>query len=165
MSPAANSQIQTPTFTEYFEVPEVLKEALQPLSKKQEDALKRLYPPKPPDFEGSEAEWAVNWALIRRGADFQFQQSFWYGRLQVGGSVADFSVYAPVRVIIRVQGVHWHYGLGSTKIEDDRLGKAKYMADGFSVVDIDENDALENPLYYVDEAFRGNDHSKTARGG
>lgn len=157
--------IDTPPFEEMFKVPELIKDAMQPLSAKEEKQMRRQFPPKPLIFDGSEAEWAVNWALERRGADFQFQANFWTGRLQAGGAVADFSVYSPVRIIIRVQGEHWHYGLGSAKIEDDRLQKAKFLADGFLVIDIDEDDALENPLYFVDEAFRGNDHSKTARGG
>jgi hypothetical protein len=129
---------------------------------------KRTYPPIPPAIvktvgKMTEPEWAIYWALGKQGAQFVFQQSFWYGRKQVGGAVADFTVYSPVTIVIRVQGEYWHYGMGSEKIENDLFQKMRFAADGFPCIDIDEIDATTSPMYYTKEALLGIDHSKGGR--
>jgi hypothetical protein len=151
-----------PSPSEDWSLPDFAKGASDIFTKK------RTYPPKPASFDkehgqASEPEWAIFWALTKLGATFVFQQSFWYGRKQIGGAVADFTVTIPVTIVIRVQGEYWHYGMGSDKIEADEIQKMRFEADGFTCIDIDETDAETNPLYYAREALLRIDHSKGAR--
>jgi G:T-mismatch repair DNA endonuclease (very short patch repair protein) len=123
---------------------------------------RRSYPPKPKDFQGTEPEWAVYWALSKLGVVFDFQPSFQGGRLHLGGLVADFIV-PDYQVIIQVQGIYWHYTLGARRQARDVLQRAQLEAQGYRVVFIDEDDALRNPIYYVREALRGIDHSEAVK--
>lgn len=115
----------------------------------------------PPEWPGSTAEWAVYWALTRLiGVEnFVYQYPLGGGRLQRGGQVVDF--YVPDRMlVIRVQGEHWHYELGSQIEVTDELLQVAIESQGFVCVDIDESDALRDPIYFVQEALRGRDHSR-----
>lgn len=117
-------------------------------------------PPPPPWFPGFLPEWYCYWALQKLGASFDYQSPLMGGRLEKGGAVVDFLVYLPVEVAIRIQGMYWHYQMGSQKIAYDRLQRAALEASGLRVIDIDEEDILRDPLFYVREALRGVEHSR-----
>lgn len=116
----------------------------------------------PAEFQGSGAEWAIYWALSSLKEDFQFQVPLMGGRIEAGGTVVDF--YLPAYLLlIRVQGIHWHYEIQPQRAQDDIL-KLALESKGFQVIDIDEDMALRDPIYYTKEALRGQDHSRRAGG-
>ena len=116
----------------------------------------------PDDWEGSIPEYFVMWALFKLGYKdrFDYQKPFGGGRLQKGGTVIDF--YLPeLNLVIMVQSVRYHY----TQIEQriaDNLIRAMLLSSGYRVVYIDEEDALSNPIFYVQEALKGIDMSRMA---
>ncbi len=117
----------------------------------------------PVEWPGSLAEWAVCWALEIQNIEYVYQANLIGGRTTTGGTVADF--YVPgYNLIIRVMGVYWHYEQGPLAINEDQLIKETLRTKGYVVVDIDEDDALAEPLYYVQEALKGIDHSRGETG-
>lgn len=115
----------------------------------------------PPDWPGTRPEWAVQYGLIRNGLqdglDFTYQ-----ARLPGVGagyySTVDFLI-PDYTIGIEVQGKYWHYGQGSNKIYTDMFRVSAFAGQGIKIIFIDEPDALSDPVYYVKEALRGNDHS------
>jgi hypothetical protein len=141
-------------------IPRPLQDLLTP--KKEEPP----YGSPPPDWKGTGAEWAVNWALMQLvGPEgYVSQYAVGGGRAYAGGTVVDFVV--PDRMlVIRVQGTHWHYELGRQIEVADEMLKLSIEARGYVVIDIDEEDCLTDPIYYVQEALRGIDHSRKSIGG
>lgn len=117
----------------------------------------------PPDFGGSLAEWAVFWALEQLHEEFDYQRAMDGGRLTLGGTVVDF--FIPSRLlIIRVQGTYWHYERGELVVNSDSYIKNALESKGYTVIDIDDTDALKDPLYFVTEALQYRDHSKGMKG-
>jgi hypothetical protein len=118
--------------------------------------------PNPPlEWVGSRPEWNVYWALTQLGKkpdqDFYFQSPQMGGRMTLGGVVVDF--YLPAEgLAIEVQSSYYHYQAYESKIEDIRNREQLELL-GVHVVYIDEDDTLTNPVYYVSEALKGNDHS------
>ena len=111
-----------------------------------------LFPPA--SWEGSDAEYAVEWALVSLKENHVFQ--FRVGSLaeQLGGHRVDF--YLPDRhIIIRVQVVYFHYQQGRRRdaqiIEYDEFQKQFLEQEGFTTIDIDSDDALREPIYYTKE--------------
>lgn len=115
---------------------------------------------------GTRPEWAIYWALTRMGfrdgEDFIYQavlpsvgRSYWS---QVDFLVPDFQLG------IEVQGLFWHYALGSERQQRDILRVAYFADRGIDIVFIDEDDALRDPMYYTSEALQRRDHSKLRRG-
>jgi hypothetical protein len=121
------------------------------------------FPNPPEDWTGTLPEWAINWALTRLGCVFYFQTALGGGRGIIGGFVADFYVIEPVELFIQVQGMHWHYELGTSKMQQDALQKALIESDGKTVIYIDEDDALKAPIYYTQQALLGIDHSLASK--
>lgn len=108
-------------------------------------------------------EWYVNWGLNRlgkkNGRDFNYR-----GEVKLISSLAtaaqlDFTMIDGTQIAIEVQGLHWHYELGFEKIAQDRVRRTELIAAGWVVIQIDEDDALRDPVYYVREALNGRDHS------
>lgn len=114
------------------------------------------YPEPPEDFIGSRPEWAVHWALTRLGVMFNFQTSFMGGRLFKGGAIVDFEI-PDLGLVINVQGNYWHYG-NSAKIASDKAQRIALEGQGLRVIWIQEEDALNNPLFFVRDALRGREH-------
>lgn len=135
-----------------------------------------------PRAGASLAEWAIWWALERLGIfaatrlspaqpmrlgseEFDYRYDIGLSqesgnKLTLGGAEADF--YVPSRrLAIRIQGLYFHYGLGADKIAFDELMRIFLEQQGVTVVDIDEDHALANPLYYAREALDGRDHSRS----
>lgn len=116
----------------------------------------------PPDWwTGTRPEWAVYWGLqkngLQDGLDFTYQ-----ARLPGVGagyySQVDFLVDT-YSIGIEVQGKFWHYGQGQQKIATDLFREQLFAGQGIKIVFIDEQDALEDPTYFVREALEGEDHS------
>ena len=135
----------------------------------------RLYSPPEPKpwllpprtWEGTLPEFAVYWghtALgLKEGIDFLYQSPVSGGRLNRGGTIIDFEEL-DVPVGIRVQGLYWHAYAGQDKIASDAMLKLQAESTGMTIIDIDEDDALRSPKYFVEEARGFRDHSRAGRG-
>ena len=108
-------------------------------------------------------EWYVNWGLERlgkkMGVDYDYR-----GEVELISSLSaaaqlDYTMTDGSQIAIEVQGIHWHYELGFNKIALDEVRKTELMSSGWIVIQIDEDDALRDPEYYVKEALAGRDHS------
>jgi hypothetical protein len=122
----------------------------------------KVEPPygKPPAaFTGSLAEWACMWALDKLKIAYEYQVAYFGGRLQLGGAVVDFYL-TDVNIVIRIQGMYWHYYSDTTKMYSDQIQKMALEGRGIIVIDIDEDKILKSPIYYVKEAYEGRDHSR-----
>ena len=130
-------------------------------------AAQRLDGPseEPPEWLlATKPEWYCYWALTRLGkipdVDFSFQSSLIGGRLELGGVVVDFLIYDPPDLGINIQGLHWHYGFGGDRKAHDAMARIQIEGRGIKLVYIDEDMVLRAPLYYVQEALKGIDHSR-----
>lgn len=107
-------------------------------------------------------EWYIYWALVRLGkkpgVDFSYRAETGFSQGLSGQTQLDFEILDGSDVAIEVQGTFYHYGMGSAKLIQDRV-RAGELANQWTVIDIDEDDALRNPIYYVSEALLGHDHS------
>lgn len=151
-----------------FKLPRISKPTLfkQPLGKAFAAIQREQIPAwrlPPVDWVGSEAEWAIAWALDQKRIEYAFQADMMGGRGMRGGVVIDF-LLPEYTLCIRVQGIHWHYNQGSGVVNADNMQKAALHAQGLTVIDIDEDHALRDPAYYVAEALMGRDHSMANRG-
>lgn len=119
----------------------------------------------PEDWTGTRPEWAIWWALERLG--YSAEDDFVYqAKLPGVGSsyysTVDFLIHS-VNIGIEVQGRYWHYGVGSDKEYHDTMRATLFAAQGITIIFIDEQDCLDDPMYYVQEALEGNDHSDIGR--
>ena len=118
---------------------------------------------KPMWFAGSTPEWAIYWAFLKlgyiEGVTFFYQSPFAGGRMFAGGGVLDFWV-PDIMIGIRVQGTYFHYGKGADTIAYDRLQKIQLEQLGNTVIDIDEEPAMENPIGILRDALQGVDKSR-----
>lgn len=113
---------------------------------------------------GTVPEWSVYWALTRLGRvediDFLYQP-----RLPGVGmsyySTVDFLLPAE-HLALEISGSYWHYAT-SQRQHRDRERLAWFAREGITVIFIDEDDALYRPIWVVEEALAGRDHSKLAR--
>ncbi len=137
----------------------------QPLEKLLNTSVKEEppYGTPPEDWVGSVAEWACAWALGVLNVEYVPQANMIGGRTQLGGTVVDFLIPS-LNTIIRIQGVYYHYERGPLVINVDSLLKTSLEAKGYVVIDIDEDDILTDPLYFVKEALAGRDHSRATEG-
>jgi hypothetical protein len=113
-------------------------------------------------------EWAIYWALTVRlkkvpGIDFEYRGEVAANTLSAAAQL-DFTMLDGSAIAIEVQGIHWHYELGSTKIAEDLVRATELASRGWTIVNIDEDDALADPEHYVREALRGRDHSYRYQG-
>lgn len=119
------------------------------------------FPDPPETWTGSLPEWAIYWAHLTMGKkpfqDFEYQYFF------DPGMILDFWEYG-LNIGIEVQGLYWHYMLGGWKIGNDLERKVRAESIGVQLIFIDEDDALESPIYYLREALAGRDHSRATRG-
>lgn len=99
------------------------------------------------------------WALNRLGFEgrFDFQSAFMGGRLERGGAVADFFI-SDLNLILSVQSDYWHYG-SSGKIASDKAQRIALEGLGITVIWIQEEDVLKNPMFYVREAVNFREHT------
>jgi len=86
--------------------------------------------------------------------DFRFQSSFFGGRLDLGGLVADFVIDAQIPpLVIRVQGDYWHRLPG--RAARDFFEMVRLLELGFSVVDVWEDDLMTRLDFTMNEAMKG----------
>lgn len=112
-------------------------------------------------WTGSTPEYYIYWALmhygLRDGIDFTYQSPEMGGRLDKGGAIIDFYIMA-TEIGINVQSAYWHYS-STTRRAIEAMQKAQLESYGITMVYIDEEDALVNPVFFTGEALRGIDHS------
>jgi very-short-patch-repair endonuclease len=118
--------------------------------------------PDPPDtWMGTLPEWAIYWAHLAIGRkpyqDFQYQYSF------DGSTIFDFFEFQE-RLAIEVQGLYWHYEFQKQQVVNDQLRKIRAEAVGITLIFIDEDNALADPIFYLREALAERDHSRAATG-
>ena len=123
----------------------------------------------PADWPGSVPEFLVYASLITKqgkqeGIDFSYQSPLMGGRIDKGGVVIDFLFLDPPDLAINVQGEYYHYGLGSTYIQNDVIVRQQMGGQGLNLIFIDESDVLEDVDYYVREALNYRDHSQLGGG-
>lgn len=110
---------------------------------------------------GTLPEWAIYWAHLALGRkpfqDFQYQYSF------DGATIFDFFEFAE-RIAIEVQGLYWHYEFQGHNLANDILRKIRVESVGMTLIFIDEDMALADPIFYLREALAERDHSRAARG-
>lgn len=122
----------------------------------------KAYPDMPPEWRGTEPEWAIYWAFnaigMKEGQAFEY---LYYTPATPNG--VDFYVYDQ-NLIIEIFGLYWHYQLGGFKLQSDFERQVRLEGMGFSYVVIDEDDAVRAPIWVLREALAGRDHSRLARG-
>lgn len=115
------------------------------------------YPNPPDSWPGTLPEWAIFWGHtslgLREGVDFLY-----LAQAPTSGIQVDFQELT-VPVGIQVQGEFWHYQFRNRPGYRDQFQRGQLGAEGIDVIWIDEDDALANPAYYVQEALQGRDHS------
>ena len=89
----------------------------------------------------SDIEEIVYNFLTKRSIEFEFQSSMLGGRYELGGSIADFTIYE-LYLIFRVHGDYWHRPI--TKQATDAVQRELLESQGWTVVDIYGSD-LETP--------------------
>jgi very-short-patch-repair endonuclease len=119
------------------------------------------FPDPPSTWTGTLPEWAIYWAHLAIGRkpfqDFQYQYSF------DGNKRFDFFDFAE-RVAIEVEGLYWHYMFQKAQSVNDQLRKIQAESVGYTLIFIDEDHALANPVFYLREALAERDHSRAATG-
>ena len=108
-------------------------------------------------LEGTAPEMAVYGALKKLKIPFIFQSSQLGGRQTSGGAVLDFRI-SYLNLGINVQSFYWHYS-NPERVAQDKLLRIALEGQGIIVIYIDEEDALRDADYYVEEALKYNDHS------
>lgn len=111
---------------------------------------------------GTKPEWAVYWALLVLGKKPELD--FIYQAIMLGLELSYYSttdfLLPHDGIAIEVQGEYWHYGVGSEAQYHDILRFEALAKEGMQLIFIDEEDALERPIWIVREALAGRDHSK-----
>lgn len=124
--------------------------------------MPEVFPDAPANWGGSKPEWAIYWALtqlkLQEGVDFSYQVAWSGGRQERGGMVIDFYIWS-LNLGISIQSVYYHYA-NTTDRGIDEMNRAQAEAGGLTMVYIDEEDALRNPIYYAKEALAGRDYSR-----
>lgn len=125
-------------------------------------------PPQPGTGELSmltKPEWYVYWALTQLDkvphVDFEFGSS---DKIQFNAGLSDvtqldFRMIDGSKIAMEIQGIFWHYEQGSSKIQADNYRRSVIEQSGWVVVFLDEDRVLDDPLYLVREALKGNEHN------
>jgi len=122
----------------------------------------------PSNWEGSVPEYVAYQAFVRLGKqpgqDFIYQSPLMGGRLDKGGFMIDFLFTDPPDLAVNVQGVYYHYEFGVEARARDIMAKAGLAGQNITLVFIDDEDLLKDPLYYCREALNYRDHSRLGGG-
>lgn len=125
------------------------------------------FPNPPANWGGTLPEWAIYWAHLRLGLkeneDFEYLQRLRYVGGTIKGVQVDF-LELDLPIAIDIQGVFFHYGFGQSKITADQETRSRVEAVGLTYIAIDEEDAINDPIFYLKEARLGKEHSRIARG-
>lgn len=116
----------------------------------------------PESWPGTEPEWAIKWGLEQLGLeldkDFYFQANI-TGIASHYFSQVDFMI-PRYSIAIEVQGEFWHYGLGHERLERDEFRRIQIQGLGYTLIFVDEKDAIERPKFLAEQALMGIDHSR-----
>ena len=125
----------------------------------------------PPNWEGSGPEYVAYQTFISLGKtpgeDFTYQSPLMGGRLDKGGFILDFMFTNPPDLGINVQGVYYHYTKYPGGVESkarDVLARASMAGENITLIFIDDDDLLHDPVYYCREALNYRDHSRLGGG-
>ena len=100
----------------------------------------------------SEPERMVKEWLDENNIIYREQVNIFGGRTEKGGAIVDF-IISDVMIAIRVQGEYWHIG---TAVEArDNLQKEMLTAQGYTVVDIQEEEIYRDVDYVMRKALQG----------
>jgi len=102
-------------------------------------------------------EKAVYYVLVRLGEVFDFQSQMLGAHGEKGSTRADF-LLPEHSLVISVIG--WYFHNRPESKARDRLQRIALESQGYQIIYIDEQDALDNADHYVREAIRGVDHSR-----
>lgn len=132
-------------------------------------ASEQPFPDPPATWLGTLPEWAIYWAHgvlgLREDQDFAYLFTYGDGFINAYGP-AQFDFYEyDLGVAIEIQGLFWHYEFGGrTKVLQDQERKARIESVGITLIFIDEDDALRDPIYFLRQARAGVDRSRVTRG-
>jgi hypothetical protein len=123
----------------------------------------RNYPPRPPDFDGTEAEHAIFWAhqVLGRGEEgelWAFKTPL-LGDVSIIGFVSDFAEYEE-RVAIDVVDVDAPSEQLAMTRAVSIIRRSVLVRFAYQYVVIESEDALENPVAVLSDALIGVDHSR-----
>ena len=122
----------------------------------------------PSNWEGSIPEYVAYQTFVRLGKepgqDFTYQSPLLGGRLDKGGFVIDFLFTDPPDLAVNVQGVYYHYEFGVEARARDIMARASLAGQNLTLIFIDDEDLLKDPMYYCREALNYRDHSRLGGG-
>lgn len=127
-----------------------------------------LFPPKPPDFQGTLPEWNIllaHWQLgLKEDVQFVYLWNAANPNSETRRTQIDF-MELDINLGIQIQGFFFHYvGFDGWVIQNDQEKRADLEALGLPIVAIDEEDANADPVYYLRAAREGRDLSRYGRG-
>ena len=97
---------------------------------------------------------------LEPGKDFSYQSPLMGGRMDKGGFVLDFMFTNPPDLAVNVQGVYYHYEFGVEAKARDIMARSSLAGQNITLVFIDDDDLVRDPVYYCREALRYRDHSR-----
>ena len=122
----------------------------------------------PSNWEGSIPEYVAYQTFVRLGKepgqDFTYQSPLLGGRLDKGGFVIDFLFTDPPDLAVNVQGVYYHYEFGVEVKARDIMARAGLAGQNLTLIFIDDEDLLKDPMYYCRQALNYRDHSRLGGG-
>ena len=122
----------------------------------------------PSDWPGSLPEWIFYSSLgqlgYTHGSDFQYQVAVWGASLDKGGATVDFWFTNPPQLAVNVQGVYYHYELGAETKARDILLRIGLASQGRTLIFVDEDDLLQDPLGITRDALNFQDKSRLGGG-
>jgi len=122
----------------------------------------------PSNWEGSMPEYVAYQTFVRLGKepgqDFTYQSPLLGGRMDKGGFVIDFLFTDPPDLAVNVQGVYYHYEFGVEARARDIMARASLAGQNLTLIFIDDEDLLKDPMYYCREALNYRDHSRLGGG-
>ena len=121
-------------------------------------------PEAPDGWPGSNPEWAFYFALGELGyqehEDFSYETPLMGGRLDKGGLIIDFLFFNPPDLAVNVQGVYYHYELGSETRARDVLARQMLAGQGITLIFVDEDDLAQDLIGTTRNALAFRDTSR-----
>ena len=81
-----------------------------------------------------------------------------------GGSIIDFLFINPPDLAVNVQGVYYHYELGAETRARDILAREALAGQGITLIFVDEDDLIQDPLGITRDALNYIDKSRLGGG-
>ncbi len=94
------------------------------------------------------------------GDDFIYQSPLLGGRLDKGGWIIDFVFDNPPGLAVNVQGIYYHYELGSDNRSRDVFAREALAGQGITLIFVDEDDLLQDPVGITQDALNYQDRSR-----